>query len=141
MKVDAPPVHAVRVRLELPDDRSSGAIRGRGPQLKAAVGAEFSFKMKPSGEIENIKIPEATLKKLREGLPATQGEQEAFSEQALKEHGDPVEPASVPARSRSKPGKSWSSKPNRIPLPTGNARPRPDRSRFRAPIPRTPSCC
>ena len=62
--------------------------------MKAAVGAEFSFKMKPSGEIENIKIPEATLKKLREGLPDEQGEQEAFSEQALK---DMVTQSSPPA--------------------------------------------
>jgi hypothetical protein len=118
MKVDAPPF--------LPLEYDSGAASNSVPepfeqivrQLKAALGAEFSFKMKPTGEIVDIKIPEATLKRLREGLPEDQGEREALSEQALKDLVSQTSPPAFP-EGAIEPGKSWSSKPNRLPMPTG----------------------
>jgi hypothetical protein len=136
MKVDAPPY--------LPLEYDSGSSNNSIPepfepvvrQLKAAVGAEFSFKMKPTGEIVDIKIPEATLKKLRDGLPEDQGERDAFSEQSLKDMVSQTSPPAFP-EGPLEPGKSWSSKPNRVPLPTGTLI--LDRSfTFRGPDPQNP---
>jgi Family of unknown function (DUF6263) len=136
MKVDAPPY--------LPLEYDSGASNNSIPepfepvvrQLKAALGAEFSFKMKPTGEIVDIKIPEPTLKKLREGLPDDQGERDAFSEQSLKDMVSQTSPPAFP-QGPLEPGKSWSSKPNRVPLPTGTLV--LDRSfTFRGPDPQNP---
>jgi uncharacterized protein DUF6263 len=136
MKVDAPPF--------LPMEYDSSSANNSIPepfeqvvrQLKAALGAEFSFKMKPTGEIVGIKIPEATLKKLREGLPDDQGERDAFSEQALKDMVSQTSPPAFP-EGPLEPGKSWSSKPSRVPLPSGTLV--LDRSfTFRGPDPQNP---
>ncbi len=60
MQVEAPPLHALRVRLELSPTRTCPShSKAEMQQLKATIGAEFSFKMKPSGEIADIRIPEA----------------------------------------------------------------------------------
>ena len=69
MKIDAPPFLPMEYDSSSPNNSIPEPFEPVVQQLKAAVGAEFSFKMKPTGEIEDIKIPEATLKKLREGLP------------------------------------------------------------------------
>lgn len=62
-----------------PKDASSPA----GPLFKMLVGAEFSFRMDPRGEISDIKLPEPMLATLRgDGQPA--GAQGQFSEAGLK---------------------------------------------------------
>jgi Family of unknown function (DUF6263) len=118
MKVEAPPYMPFEFDSSSPKGAVPEPFEAEVKQLKAAIGAEFSFKMKPSGEIESIKIPEATLKKLREGLPADEGEQGALSEQALKDMVSQSSPPPFP-QVPLEAGKSWSSKPNRIPLPLG----------------------
>jgi hypothetical protein len=84
-------------------------------QLKAEAGAEFIFKMKPTGEITDIKVPEETLKKLRDSAPAGAPGGE-ISEKALKEtllqSSPPSFPEDVLAR-----GQSWKGRPAREPLP------------------------
>jgi hypothetical protein len=118
MKVDAPPFLPMEYDSSSPNNSIPEPFEPVVQQLKAALGAEFSFKMKPTGEIVDIKIPEATLKKLRAGLPEDQGERDAFSEQALKDMVSQTSPPVFPAGPL-EPGKSWSSKPSRVPLPTG----------------------
>lgn len=118
MKVEAPPYMPFEFDSGSPNNAVPEPFEAEVQQLKAAVGAEFSFTMKPSGEIESIKIPDATLKKLREGLPGEGGEREAFSEQALKDMVCQTSPPPFP-KVPLEPGKSWSSKPNRIPVPLG----------------------
>ena len=118
MKIDSPPFVPLEFDSSSPNADVPEPFEAEVNMMKAAVGAEFSFKMKPSGEIENIKIPEATLKKLREGSPAGEGKQEELSEQSLKEimiQSSPDPFPQIPLEA----GKSWSSKPNRMPSRLG----------------------
>lgn len=84
-------------------------------QLKAEVGGEFIFKMKPTGEIADIKVPEETLKKLREAAPAGLPGPD-ISEKSLKETLLQSSPPSFPDNALA-PGQSWKSRPAREPLP------------------------
>ena len=74
--------------------------------------------MKPSGEITNIKIPDATLKKLKDALPEEAGGADAFSQEALKEFVTQSSPPAFPAAAV-EPGSTWSPKANRVSLPLG----------------------
>ena len=96
MKVDAPPFLPMNYDSSSPDNSIPEPFEPVVRQLKAALGAEFSFKMKPTGEIVDIKIPEATLKKLREGLPDEEAERDAFSEQSLKDMVTQTSPPAFP---------------------------------------------
>ena len=118
MKIEAPPYMAFEYDSNTPASDIPEPFEGEVQQLKAVLGAEFSFKMKPTGEIEGVKFPDATLKKLRGALPAQGGEQEDFSEQKLKEFVTQQSPPAFP-EGPLEPGKSWASKPNRIVLPLG----------------------
>ena len=116
----------VRLRSEMPplttfefDSNDSKAQVQQGfeaetQQLKALVGAEIGFKIKPTGEIEEVKLPEATLKRLREGLPRGTPESEV-SEKSMKEMLLQSSPPSFP-EGELEPGKTWSSKPARMPI-------------------------
>jgi hypothetical protein len=118
-------IDRIRMRAEMPPlmpfDFDSAAPKAEQPgfeaetrQLRAQVGAEFTFKMKPTGEIADIRLSEQTLKALREALP--QGGPEAeVSEQAIKETLLQSSPPSFP-EGPLEPGKGWSSKPARMPL-------------------------
>jgi hypothetical protein len=118
MKIEGAPYMPFEFDSSSPKGEVPEPFEAEVNQLKAAVGAEFSIKMKPTGEIENIKIPEATLKKLRAGLPAEGGAQDQFSEQSLKEMMSQSTPPPFP-QAALQPGKSWSSKPTRLSLPLG----------------------
>ena len=118
MKVEAPPYMPFEFDSSSAKTDVPEPFEAEVNQLKAAIGAEFSFKMKPSGEIESIKIPEATLKKLRAGLPADGGEQDQLSEQSLREMVSQSSPPPFP-QVPLEAGKSWSSKTNRIPISLG----------------------
>ena len=99
-------------------------FEGDVQQSKAALGAEFSFKMMPSGEIESVKFPDATIKKLREALPQEGGERDEFSEQAPQRLRDPAEPPSVSAgRARARQELGQQANPDRS--AAGNDRPGP----------------
>jgi hypothetical protein len=118
MKLEAPPYMPFEFDSSSPATEVPEPFEGEVRQLKAVTGAEFSFKMKPSGEISNVKLPEATLKKLRDGLPQEGGEQQAFSEQAQTEFVTQQSPPAFP-EGPLEPGKSWASKPSRMTLPLG----------------------
>jgi Family of unknown function (DUF6263) len=119
----------IRLKVEMPPlmplDFDSNTTKGDQPgfegitrHLNAQVGAEFTFKMKPNGEITDIKLSDETLKRLREAAPpgAPEGE---VSENAIKDTLLQSSPPSFPD-GPIEPGKSWSPKPTRLPLPTAN---------------------
>ena len=116
MRVEAPPL--------MPFEFDSAASKPVQPgfeaqtrQLKKQVGVEFTFKMKPNGEIIDVKLPEETLKRLRDSAPAG-GPEGEVSEQAIKETLLQESPPSFP-EGPLEPGKSWSPRPVRVPLPFG----------------------
>ncbi len=108
--------------------------------MKATIGAEFSFQMKPTGEINNIKIPEQTLKALRDALPLKTAGQANFSEQGLKDLLLQSTPPTFPDGPL-EPGKNWASKPTKHGHAARDRSSRTGSSRFRAPIPSRRSCC
>jgi Family of unknown function (DUF6263) len=118
MKIEAPPFIPFAYDSSTPATDVPEPFEGEVQQSKAVLGTEFSFKMKASGEIESIKFPDATLKKLREALPQEGGEREEFSEQRLKDLVTQQSPPAFPEGSL-EPGKSWASKPTRIVLRLG----------------------
>jgi hypothetical protein len=115
----------IRMHVEIPPlmpfDFDSAASKADQPgfeaetrQLRAQVGAEFTFKMKPTGVITDIKLSEQTLKSLREASPPGTPDTE-LSEQAIKETLLQSSPPSFPDGPL-EPGKSWSAKLARMPL-------------------------
>jgi hypothetical protein len=115
MRDEAPPL--------MPFDFDSDAKKPEQPgyeavtkQLQSQVGAEFTFKMKPTGEIADIQLSEATLKALREQPSPSGGPEPEAAEKALKETLLQSSPPSFPDSSL-EPGKTWTSKPARVPLP------------------------
>jgi len=82
-------------------------------QLKAMVGAEFTFTIKPTGEIGDIAFPEHTLKSFRAAAPRNAPEGDV-SEKSLKDMLLQSSPPSFPAEPL-EPGKTWKSPPARIP--------------------------
>ena len=119
MRVEAPPFMPFEFDSTKPEVEVAEPFEAESRQLKATIGAEFSFKMRPSGEIADIKISEATLKKLRDALPAEEAGQGGFSEQVLKDMLMQSSPPPFP-QSPLEPGKSWSSKPAKVSLPQGS---------------------
>jgi hypothetical protein len=118
-------IERIRMREESPPlmtfDFDSAAGKADQPgyeavtkQLKAQVGAEFTFKMKPTGEIADIQLSESTLKGLRE--PSPSGPEPEVAEKALKESLLQSSPPSFPDTPL-EVGKTWTSKPARVPLP------------------------
>jgi hypothetical protein len=116
MKVEAPPYMPFEFDSNTPNADVPDPFELEVQQLKALIGAEFSFKMKPNGEIEGLTIPPATLKKLRDALPPEAVEQGAFSEQGLKDVLMQSSPPPFPLTPL-EPGKSWSSKPSKVVMP------------------------
>jgi hypothetical protein len=117
MSVEAPPYMALewdssnQEKAQVPEP-----FEPEVQQLKASIGAEFSFQIKPSGQIENIKIPEGTLKTLRDALPQQPGAQGEFSEEKLRDQLMQSVPPPFPEVAL-EPGKSWTSKPSKLPMP------------------------
>jgi hypothetical protein len=120
-------IERIRLRVEspplMPLDFDSAATKGDPPgfepitrQIRALVGAEFTFKLKPDGEITDVKLSPETLKKLRENTPGGAPDAE-FSEKALKDSLlVQLSPPTLPD-GPIETGKSWSPAPTRMPLP------------------------
>jgi hypothetical protein len=120
MRVEAPPYMPFEFDSNRPDADVPEPFESEARQLKATIGAEFVFKMRPNGEIADIQISEATLKKLRDALPPGEaGGQTAFSEQGLKDMLMQSSPPPFPETPLD-PGKSWSSKPAKRSVPQGS---------------------
>jgi hypothetical protein len=122
-------VDRVRMRLEEPPfmpfefDSSNPKIDAQSPfaaaaeQVKALSGSEFSFRMKPSGQIEDITFPEKTLKSLRDAAPKGSPEGDV-SEKALKDLLLQSSPPAFPEGSL-EPGKTWTNRPAKVPIGFG----------------------
>ncbi len=123
-------IDRIQLRAEMPPymplEFDSATTKGDPPgfeqitrQLRAQVGAEFTFKMKANGEITDIKLAEETLKQLRAAAPPG-GPEGEISEQAIKEtlllQSSPPSFPEGPIE----PGKSWSPKPTRLPVPAAS---------------------
>jgi hypothetical protein len=116
MRVEAPPFMPFEWDSSNPKADVPEPFEPEVKQLKATVGAEFSFQVKPSGQIDDIKIPEQTLKSLRDALPPEAASQGQFSEQMLKDLVMQSSPPPFP-EAAVEPGKSWSSKPSKLATP------------------------
>ncbi len=95
------------------NDPPKPGFEGPTRELKSQVGAEFTFKIKPNGEIIDIKLSEETLKRLRE--TAAPGAGEEVSEKAVKDSLIQASPPAFP-EAAIEAGKSWSAKPSQVPL-------------------------
>jgi hypothetical protein len=117
MHVEQPPItldfDSASDKIEAPEPFGS-----MGRQIKAMAGVEFTFRMKPTGAIEDVQVPEATLRSLRAGLDGDSGGAAMFSEQGVKDILVHSSPPPFPEGAL-EPGKSWSGKPARIPTPLG----------------------
>jgi hypothetical protein len=116
MRIEQPPFVPLQFdsspnNLEIPQEFESAER-----QIKALAGAEFSFELKPSGAVDHLKIPNQTLKNLRDGAGPEAGGQGAISEQALKDMLLQSSPPTFPTESLV-PGKNWANKPSRISAP------------------------
>jgi hypothetical protein len=119
MRIEQPPIVPLEFdsnpnKLEIPDEFESV-----DRQIKALAGAELSFKLRPNGEVDDLKIPEQTLKKLRDGIPKDAPGGESVSEQGLKELLMPSRPPTFPTGTV-EPGMTWAAKPSKISLPVGS---------------------
>lgn len=93
-------------------DPEGPVAAGLLPMLKALVGAEFSFKMSPQGELTDVKVPEGLIKALRQAGPA--GGSGMFSEDGMKNMV--AESSLALPREDLEKGKSWT-RHTKIPMP------------------------
>jgi hypothetical protein len=135
MRVDAPPFMPFEFDSNNPKKDAPGPFEDVAQPLRAMAGAVFTFQIKPTGEIQDIKFPESTLKALRDAAPpgAQQGE---FSEKVLKDMLLQSSPPAFP-EGPLEPGTTWSSRPGRIPTPIGTLA-ITQTFTFQGPDPRTP---
>jgi hypothetical protein len=116
MRIDQPPFVPLQFdsspnNLEIPQEFESAER-----QIKALAGAEFSFELKPSGAVDQLKIPDQTLKNLRDGAGPEAGGQGGITEQGLKDMLIQSSPPTFPTEAL-EPGKNWANKPSRISAP------------------------
>ena len=118
-RVRAKVEQAPYVPFEFDSNSSKGVPDGfeeEAKHLKSMVGQEFTFSMKPSGEIGHIRLAENTLKAIREAV--TGEEQVAEAQKSLMQMLLQSSPPSFPEVDV-KPGKSWKSKAVRVPARFG----------------------
>jgi hypothetical protein len=137
MRIEQPPFVPLEFdsspnKLEVPDEFESAER-----QIKALAGAEFTFKLRPTGAVDDLKIPDQTLKSLREGLPPEAAGQGMISEQGLKDMLLQSSPPTFPTDSL-EPGKTWTAKPSKISVPGLGALVVDQVYTFLGPDPKTP---
>jgi hypothetical protein len=117
LRVEAPPFMPFEFDSNNPKAEVPQPFEAEAAAMRAMVGAEFTFRMKPTGTIEEIKFSEQTLKALREaasrGAPGAE-----VSEKLLKDILVQSSPPAFPSGPL-EPGKTWSDKPARMPGPMG----------------------
>ncbi len=120
LRVEAPPFMPFEFDSNNPKADAQGSpFEAEAQMLRAMAGAEFSFRIKPTGAIEDIQFSEQTLKAVREATPRGAGAPEAdVSEKLLKDMLVQSSPPDFPAGPL-EPGKTWSDKPARMPSPLG----------------------
>jgi hypothetical protein len=116
MKVSMPPFLPFEYDSRSPKAEVPEVFESNLQMIKASIGSEISFKMKSTGEIAEVKIPEPTLKKLRDALPKDAGPDAALSEQALKDILIQSSPPPFPQQPL-EVGKNWAGKPSRLSSP------------------------
>jgi hypothetical protein len=118
MHIEQPPLMPTDLDSSTPRTDLPEPFGSMAQQLKGMAGAEFTFKLKPNGAIEDFKIPEKTLTALRAGV-SDPNARNMLSEQPLKDSFLQASPPAFPENA-SEPGKSWTSKQAKIPAPFGN---------------------
>jgi len=124
VRIEAPPYMPFDFDSDAPKVDAPGPFEAVARQTKAMAGVEFAFKMKSSGEIADIVIPAQSLKSFRDAEKPPEGAGPAAGENAVSEQGikDMLTQSSPPPFPGGplEPGKTWSSKPAKIPTPLGN---------------------
>ena len=121
-------------KLEIPEEFESVER-----QIKALAGAEFTFTLRPSGEVDDLKIPEQTLKNAprRSAARSAAGQGIGFRT-GLEGHAPAIEPpARFPPESL-EPGKTWAAKPSKMPIPGLGSLTVDQVFTFQGPDPKTP---
>jgi hypothetical protein len=124
VRIEGPPYLPFEFDSDAPDVDAFGPFEAVARNTKAMAGAEFAFKLKPNGEIVDIAISPQTIKRLRDAEKPPEGAgaqaaESAVSEQGLKDMLAQLSPPPFPVGVL-EPGKTWSSKPAKIPTPLGN---------------------
>src|SRR5207244_13319176 len=117
MRVESPPLMPLDFDSAAPKTDAQDPFPEETKQLRAMIGAAFSFKIKPTGEIEDIKFPEQTLTALRDAAPRGAPEAEV-SEKVLKDMLLQQSPPAFP-EGQLEPGKTWSDRPAKVPIGVG----------------------
>jgi len=124
VRIEAPPYMPFEFDSDAPKVDAAGPFEGEALLTKASAGIEYLYKLKPSGEIVDIVIPPQTMKSLRDAAKPPEGagpdaRESSISEQGLKEMLTNTSPPPFPAGPL-EAGKTWSSKPVKLPTPMGN---------------------
>jgi hypothetical protein len=119
MRIEQPPIVPLEFdsspnKLEIPDEFESV-----DRQVKAMAGAELTFRLRPTGEVDDLKIPEQTLKKFREGISKDAPGAEQGSEESLKAFLMSSKFPTFPTAAL-EPGMTWAAKASKISLPIGS---------------------
>jgi hypothetical protein len=134
-RIEAPGIVPVEFDSKNPQSDTQGPLADVVRQLKTTAGSELTFKIKPNGEIEDIKFSEQTLKTMREsagpGSPEGDVNEGALKDLLLRSSPPPFPEGPV------EPGKSWSSKQLRFPTPMGTMV-LDNRFTFQGPDPKSP---
>jgi hypothetical protein len=124
VRIEAPPYMPFEFDSDTPKVDAPGPFEAIAQETKAMAGVEFTFKMKPSGEIVDIVIPPQTIKKLRDAEKPPEGAGPEAAENTVSEKGlkDMLASASPPPFPVGpvEAGKTWSSKPSKLLTPIGN---------------------
>jgi hypothetical protein len=122
VRIEAPPYMPFEFDSDAPKVDAPGPFEMIAQQTKAMAGIEFAFKIKPNGEIVDIVISPQTIKSLRDAAKPPEGAgapENTLSEQSIKEMLTQSSPPPFPGGPLES-GKTWSSKPAKIPTPMGN---------------------
>jgi hypothetical protein len=104
-KIESPFGPAFEYDSKAAKDPQGPIAAGLIPLLKALIGAEFSFKMSPHGELTDVQVPESVVKAIREAGPLA-GAGGMFTADGLK-HMVTESSLTLPKEDLAK-GKSWS---------------------------------